>query len=343
MGAKVLRGLGAVGLVTGSLMIVAGAAWSTPGGLGAGASPGGSGLPGELPGSEIVEEVLAVPGSAMAEPAREAPENSESDYSAAARDDDAQRQGESRDAYITRTCERILGKAPTGGLDKTTDPADGARVAPGDEVEVKLDWDPADWSGQSLHKVLDCVTINGDFVLDLSVEERPTDNDGNFKTAYKIPVEVVAGDEICDQGFLSGDSAGGGFEQDRSNQVCFKVEKDSERAAAPTPEETAPAVPPSPAQPTPVPTDVLGEQLTAPAPTPAPAPEAVPAVRVPSVVAPAPAPVTMPELVAGDTLPRTGQETRRGPLLAGGVILMLGGLGLIGGNRRPRHAASLSV
>jgi LPXTG-motif cell wall-anchored protein len=83
--------------------------------------------------------------------------------------------------------------------------------------------------------------------------------------------------------------------------------------------------------------------LTAPAPTPAPAPEAVPAVRVASVVAPAPAPVTMPELVAGDTLPRTGQETRRGPLLAGGVILMVGGLGLIGGNRRPRHAASLSV
>ncbi|MDQ3943808.1 MAG: hypothetical protein M3357_01360, partial [Actinomycetota bacterium] len=251
MGAKVLRGLGAVGLVTGMLMIVAGAAWSTPGGLGSGVSPSGLGLPGEPPGSEIVEEVLAVPGSVVTEPAPEAPENSESDYSAAARGDDAQRQGESRDAYITRTCERILGKPPTGGLDKTTDPGDGARVAPGDEVEVKLDWDPADWSGQSLHKVIDCVTINGDFVLDLSVEERPTDNDGKFRTVYMIPVDVVAGDEICDQGFLSGDSAGGGFEQDRSNQVCFKVEKDSERAAAPAPEGTAPAVPPSPAQPAP--------------------------------------------------------------------------------------------
>jgi LPXTG-motif cell wall-anchored protein len=325
-------------------MIVAGAAWSTPGGLGVGASPGGSGLPGELPGSEIVEEVLAVPGSLVAEPAREAPENSESDYSAAARDDDAQRRDESRDAYITRTCERILGKAPTGGLDKTTDPADGESVAPGDEVEVKLDWDPADWSGESLHKVIDCVTINGDFVLDLSVEERPTDNDGKFKTAYRIPVEVVAGDEICDQGFLSGDSAGGGFEQDRSNQVCFKVEKDTERAAAPAPEESAPATPP-PAQPAPVPTDVLGEQLTAPAPVPAPAPVAVPAgLTAVAAQAPAPAPVPTPDLLlAGGTLPRTGQETRRGPLLAGGVILMMGGLGLIGGNRRPRHAASLSV
>jgi LPXTG-motif cell wall-anchored protein len=289
-----------------------------------------------------VDEVLAVPGSVVAEPAREAPEKSESEYSAAARSDDAQRQGESRNAYITRTCERILGQPPTGGLDKTTDPADGARVAPGDEINVKLDWDPADWSGQSLHKVIDCVTVNGNFVLDLSVEERPTDNDGKFKTVYMIPVDVVAGDEICDQGFLSGDSAGGGFEQDRSNQVCFKVEKDSGRAAAaPAPEETAPAVPPSPAQPAPVPTDVLGEQMTMPAP--APAPEAAPA-RVPAVAAQAPAPAAAPRLdLTGGTLPRTGQETRRGPLLAGGVILMLGGLGLIGGNRRPRRAASLSV
>jgi len=338
MGAKVLRGMGAVGLVTGSLMIVAGAAWSTPGGLGSKVAPSGSGLPNLTPGSEIVDAVLAVPGSVVAAPAPEAPESSESDSSATARDDDAQRVGESRDAYVTRTCERILGRPPTGGLDKTTNPADGASVAPGDDVEVELAWDPADWSDDALHKVIDCVTINGDFVLDLSVEERPTDNDGNFKTVYTIPVDIVAGDEICDQGFLSGDSAGGGFEQDRSNQVCFKVEQESRGAAAPTPEETAPA--PSPAQPAPVPSDVLGEQLTAPEPAPVPAPE----VAGVAVQAPAPAPVPTPDLMAaGGTLPRTGQETRRGPLLAGGVILTLGGLGLIGGNRRPRRLASLSV
>jgi LPXTG-motif cell wall-anchored protein len=55
-------------------------------------------------------------------------------------------------------------------------------------------------------------------------------------------------------------------------------------------------------------------------------------------VAPVAAGPAVPE-VAGATLPRTGQETRRGAVLAGGVVLMFGGMALVGGNRRPRRLA----
>ena len=87
------------------------------------------------------------------------------------------------------------------------------------------------------------------------------------------------------------------------------------------------ALPPAP--PTPIPTDVLGEQLTAPAPATA---------RAPAGESVAQAGPATPE-VAGATLPRTGQETRRGPVLAAGVVLMFGGFGLLGGNRRPKRPA----
>jgi LPXTG-motif cell wall-anchored protein len=211
-----------------------------------------------------------------------------------------------------------------------TNPPAGSDVSPGDTIEVTFTWNPDDWSGTSLHKAINCVTVNGAFVLDLSVEERPTDNDGEFTAIYTIPVDAADGSQVCNQGFVSGDTSGGGFGHERSDQCCFTVRAPASSAAAPTPAPEAPATPapatPAPATPAPVPAVVLGEQLVAPAPaTPAPA-QAAPAAAV-----------AAPE-VAGDTLPRTGQDTRRGPLLLAGIGLTLGGLGLVGGNRRPRRA-----
>jgi hypothetical protein len=283
----------------------------------------------------VVDGVLAVPGAVLDHPQDDPGTGEDTAHagsgdtgagaSAAGDDSDAQGASESRDAYITRTCERILGQPPTGGLDKTTDPPAGSPVAAGDTIDVTLTWEPADWFGDELHKTIDCVTVNHSFVLGLTVEERPTANDGSFTTTYQLPVDLDAGDEVCDQGFLSGDTSGGGFGQERSNQVCFTVEAGATSAGtAPTPAPSAPA----PATPTPVPADVLGEQLVAPAPA---APAAL------TEVAPVTAGPPVPE-VLGDTLPRTGAETRRGPVLFGGIGMMLGGLALVAGNRRPRPA-----
>ncbi|MGH9002925.1 MAG: hypothetical protein ACRDYV_07330, partial [Acidimicrobiia bacterium] len=141
---------------------------------------------------------------------------------------------EAGDAYVKATCQRLLGQPATGGLGKETDPADGATVAAGDTVEVTLSWDPADWLGNALHKTVDCVTINDEFAPRLTVEDRPTTNDGDFTTGYTIPDGVEAGDEICDQGFMSGDSSGNGpggiIGQVRSDRSCFTVGGAQERA-----------------------------------------------------------------------------------------------------------------
>lgn len=353
MGARVLRAVGAAGLVVGAVLMVSGAAWPAPNPVDG---------PGAVPVPPVLEDVASVPEGMLSEPAHEgggaheegegspeegegAPDQSsgthDGDSSAGHHDDSsadhdgsqAQEDSDSRDAYATRTCERILGKPPTGGLDKQTDPAEGSAVSPGDKIDVTITWDPADWSGDSLHKAIDCVTVNDAFSLGLSVEEKPTDNDGRFSATYTIPDDVADGDEICDQGFLSGDSSGGAFEQDRSNQVCFRVTGASGAGTTPAPAPVSPPasppgeVAPAPAAPAPAPAAVLGEQLTAPVPAPG--------TRAPAEVASA-AGSAGPE-VAGATLPRTGQETRRGLVLAGGAVLMLGGFGLISGNRRPRR------
>jgi len=325
MGARILRAGGAASLVAGAVLMVSGAAWS---------DQNQPVVPGTPPVSGVLDRALDVPGAALSPPAHDDSPGPRTQAEAAGPDDpDAQGASESRDAYITRTCERVLGQPPTGGLDKATEPAAGTTVAPGDEISVSVTWDPADWSGESLHKAIDCVTVNDVLTLGLTVEERPTDNDGTFEPTYIIPVDVVAGDEICDQGFLSGDSSGGGFDHSLSNQVCFTVEQ-PEGTTSSAPVETPPPDSRVPAAPAPTPaappaTDVLGEQMTAPVETVAPAPEAGPVLLAGPPV---------PE-VLGATLPRTGAETRRGPMLAAGVILSLGGFGLMGGTRRPRRPA----
>jgi hypothetical protein len=343
MGARVLRVAGAASLMVGTVLIVSGAAWPAPSlvevpEIQPGSPPLGGLLPG--PAHEETGSGQGDCGAAHEEtgsgsgdcPAAREESGSGSGDCPAARDhgdSDDQVSSDSRDAYIARTCERILGKPGTGGLDMKTNPPAGSDVSPGDTIEVTLTWNPDDWSGTSLHKAINCVTVNGAFALNLSVEERPTNNDGEFAATYTIPHDVADGCQICNQGFLSGDSSGGGFGQEHSDQACFKVGVPAS-AAAPAPAPETPATPapatPAPATPAPIPTQVLGEQLAAPAPAPRVAAEAAPAAAVP-----------VPE-VLGDTLPRTGQETRRGPLLLAGIGLTLGGLGLVGGNRRPRRA-----
>src|SRR5687767_7561947 len=134
MGAKLLRVAGAACLTVGAVLLVSGSAWSTQNGF-------------EVPGG-VVDDALAVPGTVLAHPAHDDPGASGEDATAheesagpeaeraSAGDPDAQGASENRDAYITRTCERILGRPPTGGLDKTTDPPAGSSVAAGDDIDV---------------------------------------------------------------------------------------------------------------------------------------------------------------------------------------------------------------
>jgi hypothetical protein len=257
-------------------------------------------------------------------------------------------QEEGRDSQagdLARTCERIAGKPSTGGLEKTTEPAGGAKVRPGQVVAVRLAWDAGSWSAPWLHKAIDCVTVNGVLDVTLSVEEKPTLNDGVFERTLTIPAGVGEGTEVCDQGFLSGDASGGSFEQERSDKLCFTTEV-GPGSSGPAPNNPAPQPPESPAAPQ-APAGPPAPSAAPPAPspqappprTPAAAPERSAAGRRPGPAGP-PAPRVKGEVEerpapAAPPAPLASTGANRSLVVLGGLGLMLGGLGLVGGTPPP--------
>jgi len=121
-------------------------------------------------------------------------------------------------------CDRTFGRQPEGHLVKRTNPAGGQRVKAGGSIVVTITWAAADWSGDQLHKVLDCVAIDGELVPSLQDGESPTANDGRFTTVYRVPADAPDGAQICDQAMLSGPSPRDDYDRQISNQVCHTVE-----------------------------------------------------------------------------------------------------------------------
>ena len=141
-------------------------------------------------------------------------------------------------------CENALDHGPYGNLTKHSDPPDGAGVTPGEEIAVELSWHTEDWDAVDLHKVLDCVTIDGRLSYALTGGEKPTVNDGHFSYHYTVPADAPPGTVVCDVGFLSGPSGSEDFAQQESQLVCFTVERPRAAPAveAPPPAETLPRV-----------------------------------------------------------------------------------------------------
>lgn len=214
----------------------------------------------------------------------------------------------------------------TGDVKLTADVVDGATVAPGDDIMLRLTWDKAKWSGSQLDRALDCVRVKGVLAPDLSAEEQPTDNDGVFEYRLHVPDDIRPGCDICAQGFVSGPGDGGGTLEERSQRHCFMSGPPTPPATRPpTPPVTQPApIPPATASmgpsrmPTEVPSQVAGITVSQPQPKPVAAPAA-------------PAPAT--------ELPRTGTATSRTGTTGGGLALALGGVAVMGGagRRKPRR------
>jgi hypothetical protein len=219
-----------------------------------------------------------------------------------------------------------------GDLKLTSDVHQGATVAPGQDIRLTLRWDQKRWSGQELDRALDCVRVKGELAPDLSAEEAPTPNDGVFEYRLHVPDDIKPGCDICAEGFLSGDAAGGGGPLDvRSDRYCFL----SGRPGPASPPGPAPTGPPSPsATPPPAP-----PAMSPPAPTP---PPNAAAARIPTevsgitagqpAVALTPAPARAPAPAA--ELPRTGSAGSRTGTAGGGLALCLGGFALMGGSGR---------
>jgi hypothetical protein len=188
-------------------------------------------------------------------------------------------------------------------LHKTTTPPPGTPVRPGDEILVDLTWRVWDWMGPELHKVIDCVYINGLFVPELSGGERLTPNDGHFAFHYFVPLDVPPGSEICDQGFVSGPNGWEEYERAVSNVVCFPVD---------VPPPPPPPPPPSCCAPPPV------EETTTTTTEPYTETESERiSLEVPEETPPAEA--LMP--ATHEVLPRTGSGPAAARLAAAGLAL----------------------
>ena len=208
--------------------------------------------------------------------------------------------------YFADTCRHEMQRPPIGGVENVTTPGPGPIVA-GDVVDINLTWDPADWTDTWVEKVLNCVSLDGTAVPELSDEERPAPNDGAYGRELVVPEDMEGGHLLCQQGFVYGMFARGGYTLTSSPRVCFTTE-----AAPPPTTTTEPPTTTTTAAPT--------TTTTAP-----PAPVRVAAGE--PVVAPAPVPVR--------TLPKTGPGDHLLLISAGGA-LAVGGLAVAAGARRRR-------
>lgn len=186
-------------------------------------------------------------------------------------------------------------------LHKTTTPAPGTPVRPGDEILVDITWRVWDFTAPDLHKALDCIYINGVFVPELSGGERPTPNDGHFGFHYFVPLDVPPGSEICDQGFVSGPNGWEEYGRAISNVVCFPVDVPP---PPPPPPPTSCCVPP------PAATTATGTT------TPEEAQPYTESVRYEQEAPP------VPIVEPGQVLPRTGRGPGAARLAAGGLALL---------------------
>ena len=109
----------------------------------------------------------------------------------------------------------------SGAVKLSADVADRAKVAPGQDITIRLTWDPKAWSGDQLDMALACVQVKGALDPDLSGQERPTANDGAFQYRLHVPDNIKPNCDICVQGFLAGMGDDGQPAQVGSNEQCF--------------------------------------------------------------------------------------------------------------------------
>lgn len=94
-------------------------------------------------------------------------------------------------------------------------------MSPGEEIVVEVTWDREDWPKGDLHKVLDCVSVDGALSPERTGGEKPAANDGRFSHRYRIPADAVPGTSVCDRAVVTGPDGEGGFERQKSEIVCF--------------------------------------------------------------------------------------------------------------------------
>src|SRR5437764_8943203 len=183
-------------------------------------------------------------------------------------------------------CSGLYQGSPPGSLDITASPSPGTVLHPGHDVEVTATWTTTDWPTAVLHKVLDCLLVDGSVDYGHSSQEKPTDNDGLYRYRFTVPASTPK--KVCDRVRLSGRLVGGGdLVVQKSNTICFSVAGSgttggpgttvaaiTQAAAEPAGATPAPLEPASPAPENPSPAPENPAPAAGPASTP-PAPDII--------------------------------------------------------------------
>jgi hypothetical protein len=119
------------------------------------------------------------------------------------------------------TCADVYGHRPVGDLDKTTDPVAGSSVPPGQTVSVTLQWPNGMVAGNRVHRVLECLSVNGG-EPQLWAERSFTTDQGMVTLSAEVPSGLREKSTVCSQSFLKTRGAFGPVTR-WSEKTCFPV------------------------------------------------------------------------------------------------------------------------
>ncbi|MEW6474700.1 MAG: hypothetical protein AB1679_20800 [Actinomycetota bacterium] len=119
------------------------------------------------------------------------------------------------------TCADVYGHRPVGDLDKTTDPVAGSSVAAGQPVSITLQWPNAMVAGTRAHRVLECLSVDGDPAQPWAERSFRTDQ-GTVTLDVDVPSGLREKSTVCSQSFLKTEGPFGPVTR-WSEKTCFPV------------------------------------------------------------------------------------------------------------------------
>lgn len=122
---------------------------------------------------------------------------------------------------FTDTCEEVYGQTAVGDLEKTTDPTAGSPVASGETVSMTLQWPNKMVAGTRTHRVLECLSVDGDAPRQWAERQFTTDQDTVTLSAV-VPSGLSAKSTVCSQSFLKTQGSFGPVTR-WSEKTCFPV------------------------------------------------------------------------------------------------------------------------
>ena len=122
------------------------------------------------------------------------------------------------------TCADVYGHNPVGDLQKTTDPAGGTGVTPGQSVSITLQWPTFAVAGERPNRVMECLSVDSGAPR-LWAEKYFTSGSGTVTLSTAVPDGLAPKSTVCGQSFLKTKGSFGPVTR-YSEKTCFPVGKD---------------------------------------------------------------------------------------------------------------------